>query len=155
MPYRVLTLYKNPFLVLAKQTRKKLYFWEACQHRTNLELEMKTLVIGALVAIYCSAALQAEAASCTPVDQRGQACIALIKNEKGPDPGGTKYELTFENRCNKIISVVAETRNIGQDGDNESSTGVSPGRTATIVCVDRPQQGRGCGGFTSWYPNCH
>ena len=96
-----------------------------------------------------------QAASCDPVDENGKSCIELIDKDTKKSSKQTIYTLTFKNSCDRTISVVGKRMIHMKLGDNGlSSTGVAPGGTAKITCVDTFGSETICRGFESWWPKC-
>ncbi len=95
------------------------------------------------------------AASCIPVDERGNACVSLVSNDSVPrDAGIVVYTLKFQNRCNRSISVRAQkSMHLDPGDDGVSGTGVSAGGVAELSCVDMPG-GKKCAGFSGWWAKC-
>ncbi len=94
---------------------------------------------------------------CMPVDDNSRPCVSLVGSRKDGQPGEQiNYVLTFRNSCNTQMIVRAVRRQVYNPGDNGvSETGISPGGTSELNCVDYKDGHAGCGGFTEWSVPCN
>lgn len=95
--------------------------------------------------ILSAASLPALAQTCSPVNEFGMQCLSQVDSDAkiNQSTGAVNYTITFENRCDRPISV----RAVNADGKTLGNS-VSPGGRMTLNCVN-------CGGFVSWYPKCY
>lgn len=115
---------------------------------------MLSIFVGATMLL---AGASASSKSCTPVDQRGQACIHLTDSGRETrSDGRVIHKLVFENRCDRSISVKAQrTLHLERGDDGVSGTGVGAGRKSDLICIDDPSTGKKCAGFNNWWVECY
>ena len=94
------------------------------------------------------------AASCTPVDKQGRACVSAEYSTK-PLQGKTYHYLKFHNSCDATFSVRAEKTMVLKAGDSgKMSNGIGPYGDAELVCYDDSARGVICAGFKNWSVSC-
>lgn len=87
-----------------------------------------------------------------PIDEYGAPCIAVTRNtqtQKGMNTRFTRYDMTFENRCNRTITVAVKTNK----GKYPTYLYIRGGTEGKTFCTDHLPVNSDCGGFNSWTAN--